>query len=157
MSFEWPSDDIVAGLKIVCSIWQDVTKSYHHTNLEAIEWLHELFDAFRLVSRLDDWNRVKDTPANYDRLPPSRKEFKAACTVFIKRHMHLIQQAIPMTKATRPRRSNWLQMAPFTKAQAAALYHEVNWAAERKEIHRLHGSLQFLSQMAILSRNSDLG
>ena len=145
MSFGYSIGDVIDGLKLVWDIWQAVSDGPLNAKFEASQF----FDEFHhVISRLAEWERRKAGLAHDERLAQSHQQLREMCTVFIKRHMVLIQQANPQTKAIRPRRSNWLKNAPFTKSQINSLYQQVQWPMERKELKRLREKLLLFLHLA---------
>lgn len=146
MSFGWSVGDIVQGLKVVWEVYQAVSDGPLNAKFEATQFFDEFI---HVVSRLSEWERRKSAlPQQDDRLAQSHQQLRDTCTVFIRRHMLLIQSANPQTKAIRPRRSNWLQKAEFTKAQILTLYEKVKWPSEREEVQRLREKLMLFLHLA---------
>ncbi|PMD31234.1 hypothetical protein L207DRAFT_591702 [Hyaloscypha variabilis F] len=145
MSFGWSVGDILSGLKVVWDVYQAVSDGPLNAKFEATQF----FDEFTLiVSRLSEWEKRKSALPQDDRLAQSHEQLRELCTVFIRRHMLLIQHANPQTKAIRPRRSNWLQKVEFTKIQVLTLYELVKWPAERDEVQRLREKLMLFLHLA---------
>jgi len=145
MSFGWSVGDILSGLKVVWDVYQAVSDGPLNAKFEATQF----FDEFTLiVSRLSEWEKRKSALPQDDRLAQSHEQLRELCTVFIRRHMLLIQHANPQTKAIRPRRSNWLQKVEFTKIQVITLYELVKWPAERDEVQRLREKLMLFLHLA---------
>jgi hypothetical protein len=145
MSFGWSVGDVISGLKVVWDIWQAVSDGPLNAKFEASQF----FDEFEyIIDRLSDWEKRKSALDEDGRLARSHDQLRDMCAVFIRRHMLLIQQAIPDTKATRPRRATWLQKAQFTKSQVLTLYQRVQWSAERQEVQRLREKLLLFLNLA---------
>jgi hypothetical protein len=145
MSFGWSVGDIIAGLKVIWAVYDAVSDGPLNAKFEATQF----FDEFvHVVSRLSEWEKRKSALPQDDRLAQSHQQLRDQCTVFIRRHMLLIQNANPQTKAIRPRRSNWLQRVEFTKTQVLALYETVKWPTEQNEVQRLREKLMLFLHLA---------
>ena len=145
MSFGWSVGDVISGLKIVWDVWHAVSDGPLNAHFEASQF----FDDFiHVINRLEDWERRKAACANDNRLAASNYQLREQCTQFIKRHMSLIQNANPETKAIRQGRSTWLRKVAFTRDQVVLLYQRVSWPFERKEVEKLREKLQFFLQIA---------
>lgn len=143
--FGWSVGDIISGLKVVWDVYHAVADGALNAKFEA----KQFFDEFvHVVSRLSEWEARKAALPHDDRLAQSHAQLRDMCTVFIRRHMLLIQNANPETKAIRPKRSNWLKKAPFTKDQILTLYESVMWPAEREEVQRLREKLMLFLHLA---------
>jgi hypothetical protein len=145
MSFGWSVGDVIAGLKVVWDIWEAVSDGPLNAHFEASQFFNEFI---LVINRLEDWERRKAASATDNRLTASSQQLREQCTLFIKRHMSLMQQANPQTKAIRHGRTTWLQRVTFTRAQVVSLYQHVSWPFERKEVERLREKLQFFLQLA---------
>ncbi|TVY83651.1 hypothetical protein LSUE1_G001987 [Lachnellula suecica] len=145
MSFGWSIGDVIAGLKVVWDVWEAVSDGPLNARFEASQF----FDEFaHIVNRLEDWGKRKAACASDSRLAASNQQLREQCTLFLKRHMSLIQHANPNTKAIRQSRSTWLQRVTFSQNQIVSLYQQVSWPFERKEVEKLRGKLQFFLQLA---------
>jgi hypothetical protein len=145
MSFGWSVGDIIAGLKVIWAVYDAVSDGPLNAKFEATQFFEEFI---HVVSRLSEWERRKSTLPQDDRLAQSHQQLRDQCTVFIRRHMLLIQNANPQTKAIRPRRSNWLQRVEFTKTQVLTLYEMVKWPTEQDEVRRLREKLMLFLHLA---------
>jgi hypothetical protein len=145
MSFGWSVGDVVSGLKVVWDVWQAVSDGPLNAHFEASQF----FDEFvHVINRLEDWERRKAACASDNRLATSNQQLREQCTLFIKRHMSLMQHANPKAKAIRQGRSTWLQNVAFSRNQVLSLYQQVSWPFERKEVERLREKLQLFLQIA---------
>ncbi|KAH8649682.1 hypothetical protein BGZ60DRAFT_198404 [Tricladium varicosporioides] len=145
MSFGWSFGDVVAGIKIVWNVYEAVGDGPRNARLEASQFFIEYGE---VIARLEDWEKRKEICDQDDNAKASHQHLKERCTVFIKRHMKLIQTVNPNTKASRPGRSTWLRTASFTGSQIAAIFNQVQWPFERKEVKSLRNKLQFFLQIA---------
>ncbi|KAF4612604.1 hypothetical protein G7Y89_g15575 [Cudoniella acicularis] len=145
MSFGWSFGDVVAGISVVWNVYQAVSDGPRSAKLEASQFYVEFGE---VIGRLDEWEKRKVLCERDDGIKASHQDLKDQCTIFIKRHMKLIQQVNPNTRATRQGRSTWLQIASFTGTQIASLYQQVQWPLERAEVVTLREKLQFFLQLA---------
>jgi hypothetical protein len=145
MSFGWSAGDVIAGLKVVWDIWQAVSEGPLNAEFQA----QQFFEEFQLITtRLDEWENRKAKISKDDNLTKAHVRLKEQCTEFIKRHMALIQQAVPETKTTRVARSTWVRKLDFTRKQAIRLYQQVKWPAEQEAVSRLQKKLELFLDLS---------
>lgn len=145
MSFGWSFGDIVAGFKLVYNIYEAVSDGPRNARVEASQFFNEFQEVIR---RLDQWEARKSLCSKDKNLDASHEDLKRHATIFIKRHISLIQQANPGTTGHRRGRSTWLQVVVFSAGQITNLYNQVQWPFERKEVSRLREKLQFFLQLS---------
>lgn len=145
MSFGWSVGDVISGLKAVWDIWQAVSDGPLNARFEASQF----FDEYVLImSRLEKWENRKTAFSQDELLAKSQRQLREQCTLFLKSHIKLIQQANPGTIAKREGRSTWLKKAPFSKDQVLALYQQVQWPLEREAVAKLRIKLHFFLDVA---------
>ena len=145
MSFGWSFGDVVAGINLIFKIYDAVSDGPRNSKVEATQFFA---DFQQVITRLDQWEAKKAACDKDHNLRLSHEELKDLCTTFIKRHFRIIQHANPNTKTSRPGRSTWLKKVAFTGHQVAALYDQVQWPFERKELSRLREKLQFFLNLS---------
>lgn len=145
MSFGWSAGDILAAIKIVWNIWSAVSDGPLNAGVEATHFFQEFS---YIMGYLEDWGKGKDDSKLTSSLAASHADLRDQCTMFIKRHMRLIQKANPKTRALREGRTTWLRQVSFSRDQVLTLYQHVEWPLERKEVTRLREKLQLYLQLA---------
>ncbi|CAG8952957.1 hypothetical protein HYFRA_00007673 [Hymenoscyphus fraxineus] len=145
VDFGWSFGDVIAGIKLVYTIYESVSDGPRNAKTEATQFFSE-FEG--IITRLDQWEARKKLCSRDQNQAAAHEDLKKEATKFIKKHMILIQQANPSTVGRRTGRTTWLQPAPFSKTQIASLYNQVVWPFERNEVARLRGKLQFFLQLS---------
>jgi len=154
-AFGWSFGDIVVGISIVWNVYQSLSDGPLNARLE----FSQFFDEFAIItSYLDEW-QSKAELVQGDSVGRLHKQVRQQCETFIKRHMLLIQEANPRSRAAREGCSTWLQNVTFSRDQVSVLYQRVQWPMERKEVAKLRNKLVMFLEMSTHSvtvENRDL-
>lgn len=144
MSFGWSFGDIIAGIQVVWNVYQALSDGPLNASLEFCQF----FDEFALITHyLGDWQRRAHVEEE-EAVARLHQQLRQQCETFIKRHMLLIQEANPKSRATREGRSTWLQKVEFSRTQVVTLFQKVQWPLERKELERLRTKLMMFLEVA---------
>lgn len=143
-SFGWSFGDIIAGINVVWTVYEALSDGPLNAKTE----FKAFFDEFALITHyLGEYER-KAQLVEGDTVARLHRELREQCSLFVKKHMLLIQDVNPRSRAIRDGRSTWLRNVAFTTDQAVSLYQKVTWPMERKELSRLRKKLMVFLDLA---------